>query len=432
MMKMKMTRPVKAAVLICFWCGSGFTADILRSEETDTPWTGWLGPQRNGWVEEFTPPQTWPAELQLEWSVEVGTGYGSPLVRGQRVYQHARIGEDEVVSCLDLEDGHVHWQQRYPAPFKMGGGGERHGKGPKSCPALADGRLFTLSIGGVLSAWDSVTGDLLWRRDYGQQFAPGHPYWGVSASPLVDGQRLIVRLGSDDRGALLALDVATGNELWRFGDDPPSYSSPVVADLHGRRQVIDWNQRVLTGVGIESGEPLWEFPFPQEGTNQNMPTPIVHRDQVLIGGENRGLRLLQPQVSDDTWTIAEAWFQKEVALDMSTAVMNGDVLFGFSHYGQGRLFCIDVNSGRLLWQGPGRTGDNAMFLSIPNYTLALINDGRLQVISASGDRYQPVATYRVSEGQTWAPPVLLHNGFLIKDDRTLSRWSFAAVPQSEK
>jgi len=108
---------------------------------------------------------------------------------------------------------------------------------------------------------------------------------------------------------------------------------------------------------------------------------------------------------------------------MSTAVVNGESLFGFSHYNQGQFFCLDIKSGEVLWRGPGRTGDNVMFLSVPGYLVALINDGRLQIIAAGSDRFEQVASYRVAEGDTYAPPVLMPTGFLVKDLTTLTFWS---------
>ncbi|MBT5709027.1 MAG: serine/threonine protein kinase, partial [Verrucomicrobia bacterium] len=115
-----------------------------------TEWTGWLGPERNGWVEGFQPPAQWPDQLQHIWQVPVGMGYGTPLVSGDRIYQHARQGEEEVLWCLSLKTGDTIWRTPTEVPFKMGGGGESHGKGPKSNPTLAHGRIFTMSITGVL------------------------------------------------------------------------------------------------------------------------------------------------------------------------------------------------------------------------------------------------------------------------------------------
>jgi outer membrane protein assembly factor BamB len=238
---------------------------------------------------------------------------------------------------------------------------------------------------------------------------------------LVDGNRVVVHFGTDDVGALVALDVQNGKEVWSHGNDGPSYSSPLLVQLHGVRQIIEWNHRALVGVESASGKQLWEYPFPHEGHNQNMPTPTFHNGRVLLGGENRGIHSLQPQLKSGVWTVKEQWHQRKVALDMSSAVVNGDLLYGFSHYDTGRLFCLDTKTGEVLWQGPPRTGANVAFLSVPGHVVALLSDGRLQIIAARGDRFETVATYRVSESPTWAPPVLLEQGVLVKNNRTVTR-----------
>ena len=390
----------------------------------DRDWTGWLGPERNGWVDDFEPPAQWPAELEQVWQSGVGTGYGSPLVAGGRVFQHGRQGEEEVVWCLDLESGDVQWRESYAAPFEIGGGAQFHGKGPKSCPALANGRLFTLSITGVLSAWDADSGDLLWQHDFGDRFEKTHPYWGASTSPLVDGDRVIVHFGADDQGALIALDVETGDVVWSHGNDGASYASPILVEIAGIRQIVELNMRALVSVNSESGEFLWEHPYPQVTTDQNMVTPAFHDGLVLQGGENRGILCIEPWVERGVWTVDERWHQEDVALDMSTAVMNGDLLYGFSHYSSGRLFCLDPQTGDVRWQGPQREGQNVTFLAIPDHVVALTDGGKLQIIAATGDEFKVVASYQVSESPTWAPPVLLESGVLVKDLETLTLWSW--------
>ena len=426
---------IRLIVLIVAWtatCGAIGLGNASAQTSSGTFWSGWLGPERNGWVQGFRPPTQWPQELKKGWQVEVGTGYSSPLVGDGLVYQHARQGDDEVVYCFDLKTGELKWRQSHEVPFKASPGGERHGAGPKSSPALADGRLFTMSILGDLSAWHAESGKLLWRTDYGSRFRPNRPNWGVATSPIVDSGRVIVHFGNDDKGTLVALDVETGAEVWSQGSDGPSYSSPLVAEIHGVRQIVEWNHRALVGVDSESGRFLWEFPFPHIGSDQNMPTPVFHRGRVLLGGENRGIHCLEPQAGDGTWSVKERWHQEDVALNMSTAVVNGELLFGFSHYSKGQFFCLDIESGEVLWQGPGRTGDNVMFLSLPGYTVALINDGRLQIIAARDDRFEQVASYRVAKSDTYAPPVLLQNGFLVKDLKTLSFWSLPCPAMSSR
>ncbi|MEM9660635.1 MAG: PQQ-binding-like beta-propeller repeat protein, partial [Planctomycetota bacterium] len=182
--------PTRCVLLATILVAANLTTNDQGATAADAIWPGWLGPQRNGWAESFQPPNPWPAQLERRWQVEVGEGYASPLVVAGSVYQHARQGDEEVVWRIDHDSGQVAWRKSYPVPFTMGRGGERHGKGPKSSPVLADDRLFTLSITAILSAWDAESGELLWQRDYRSQFEKAHPYWGASTSPLVDGDRI--------------------------------------------------------------------------------------------------------------------------------------------------------------------------------------------------------------------------------------------------
>ena len=334
----------------------------------------------------------------------------------------ARAGEEETMYCFDLKTGEPKWRNGYAAPFKMGGGGEWHGKGPKSHPVLADGRLFTMGISGIFSAWDAGTGKRLWHKDYGEKYEKPTPYWGACTSPIVDENRVMIHFGGDEAGELVAFDVASGDQIWTHGKSGASYSSPLIADLGGIRQVIEWNHDSLVGVESKSGKLLWEYPFPHEATNQNMPTPSVHDGRIYLGGENRGLHCFEPKLADGKWTVKELWKQEKVALDMSSAVVNGSFLYGMSHYGRGRLFCVNTENGEILWQSPGRIGDNVTFLAIPGHIIALLDKGELQVVAASASKYEKLASYEVAELPTWSPPVLLEEGFLIKDQQNLIYW----------
>lgn len=413
-------RNICGVTVLLFGLTVATSSNLARCADT---WTGWLGPDRNGWVADFEPPTAWPESLHKAWSVEVGTGYGSPLVVSDQVFQHARRGEDEVVWCLARKTGKIVWLKSFPVPFKAAGGGEYHGNGPKSCPVYASGRLFTMSIDGTLSAWDASSGERLWQRNYDADFGKSHPNWGASTSPLVDHNHVIVHFGTDEEGVLAALDVATGKEVWKHGKDGPSYSSPLLAEIDGVRQVIEWNHRALVGVDGRTGQFLWEFPFPHVGSDQNMPTPAVHKGHILLGGENRGLHSIRPKLGDGKWTVAEEWHQKDIALDMSSAVINGDHLYGFSHYDRGRLFCLNPINGDVLWNGPPRTGKNVMFLSAPGHIAALVNKGELRILRASPREYRQIASYQVADDHTWAPPVLLKDSVLIKDRQHLTMWS---------
>ena len=389
-------------------------------------WPGWLGPNRDGWVKDFTPPKQWPAKLQRNWQVPVGEGYGSSLVVGDRVFLHTRQGEDEVLRCLRLADGSEIWRKPHPTPFKIGGGGEYHGKGPKACPVYADGRLFVMSISGTLSAWDAANGKPLWRRDYRSRFTKNYPFWGASGSPLVDGPRVIAHFGNDKEGVLAALDAKTGRELWTQGNDGTCYSSPFMAAPAGVRQVIEWNHRALVGVDPVTGRKLWDHPFPHLTHNQNMPTPSFHNGRVLLGGENRGLHSIQPILRDGKWTTTTRWSQRGVALDMASTIMNNGHIYGLSHFGRGRFFCVNPKDGKILWQTDGREANHATFLAFPGHVMALTDRGQLHLIAANPKAHQRMASWKVSETPTWAPPVLLPNGqLLIKGKDTLTCWKLS-------
>ncbi|MGK0185908.1 MAG: outer membrane protein assembly factor BamB [Verrucomicrobiales bacterium] len=394
--------------------------------EDEVSWPGWLGPKRDGRVDHFNVPTEWPEKLKKVWTAEVGTGYSTPIVASGRIYQHARQGDEDVVLCLDLETGKSLWRKTYEVYFTPGQGGTRHGRGPKSSPVFADGRLFTLSITGVLSAWDGKSGDLLWRNDFKKRFSENHPYWGVSTSPVVDAGQVVLQIGNDKVGSLLALDVTTGDEVWSHGKAATSYSSPIVVMIEGIRQIVLWNQPGLVSVESGTGRLLWKYSFPQVGNNQNTTTPLLHNGRLILGGENRGIRSVEPQLKEGVWTVKENWRQEEVALDMSTGVINGDRFFGFSHYRSGQFFCLDTETGKVLWKGNGRAGENVAFLSVPGYVMALVNDGELQILNATGDRHEKVQSYRVAEKfdyATWTAPVLLQDTLLVREKEFLKRLS---------
>ncbi len=401
-----------------------FLPTFILADHHSSNWHGYLGSKRDGFAKGFQVPQSWPKNLQKKWQVPVGGGYGTAIIHQDRIYVHARQMGEEILHCLELKTGSTIWKKGIQTPFKMGGGGERHGKGPKSNPIYSDGRIFTMSITGILRAWDAKSGDKLWEKDYSKQFGKGHPYWGTATSPIVDGDRVIAHFGNCKKGALIALNVKTGKEVWTQGEDGTCYSSPLLVDIEGVRQIVECNHRALVGVESKTGKLLWEFPFPHIGTDQNMPTPTFNKGQILVGGENRGIMGVLPQLIDGKWKATKQWHQKKLALDMASTIMNDGLLYGFSHYDRGRLFCLDPKDGKVLWESPGRTGQNAMFLSIPGYVVALIDHGEVRLLKANREKYEVAAKYRVADGQTWAPPVLIQDQLMIKGLEDLTVWSF--------
>lgn len=348
-----------------------------------------------------------------------------PIVVEGRVYQQSRQNGEEVVQCLDLESGEVIWRKSDRVPYRIQSPGERHGSGPLSNPSYAKGRLFTLSVTGVLSAWDGDSGELLWRRDYADRFPKSHPDWGHSTSPLVDGDRVVLHFGGDRSGVLAALNVATGEEVWTEGEDGVCHASPIMAEINGVRQIVEWNDEAVVGVESETGRRLWSYNLPHTGSNQNSPTPVHYEGRILVGGENRGIRSLEPQLVEGEWRVVENWHQRRVSLNMASAILNGDSLYGLSHFRQGQFFRLDVETGDIIWTSASRMGEYATFLSILGHVVVLRDDAVLDVLVAGENEYRSVASYEVAESPTWAAPSLLTDGVLVKDRTKLFRWRFS-------
>ena len=391
-------------------------------------WSQWRGANRDGVALEVSPRKVWPSELEKKWQIEVGIGHSSPVVQGDKVvFSFARQGEQEVVRAISLAEGKELWRKSYPAPYEVSPPAAGHGKGPKSTPVLADGRLFTLGISGVLSCWDAESGDLKWRKEFSKQFKHTSPLYGTAMSPLVDHGRLIVHVGGHDSGALLALDVADGEVAWSWDGDGPAYASPIVAELAGTRQVITQTQNATVGVAADNGALLWKIPFKTE-FDQNSVTPVVYEQSIICSGYNRGIERFRIEKEGDEWLTDNIWGNKEVSLYMSSPVTSGERLFGFSHRQKGQLFAIDITTGRTLWTSDGRLGDNAALVRTGDVLWALTTQAELILFRDSAKGFEPLARYKVADTPTWAHPVIAPGSVIVKDEKKLTKWKIAAPP----
>jgi outer membrane protein assembly factor BamB len=375
-------------------------------------WPQWRGPNRDGVVQGVTVPEKWPRALKEEWKVAVGDGVASPVVVGGNVYIFTRQKDNEVVLCLDVTSGKEIWHSEpYPAPFKPGPG-DAFSIGPRSTPAVADGRVFALGISGILSCLDARTGKLLWRKDY-------QPYYNRSGnSPLVTDGLCIAHMGTGKTGGLRAFDMATGEVQWCFNHDNPASSSPILVDLAGERQVVTFTRNELLGVSLAAGKLLWKTRCSHDYF-ENCVTPVQCKDLLIAPGRMEPPRAFRLEKGDKGITVKEAWKAKEFPAYMSTPVAAGDWLFGHSDQKSGQLFCLDAATGATLWQAGERLGSYATILSAGRVWLVLTNKGQLLVVKPNGKEYQQIAEYKVSDKQTWAHPVFLGDRILIRDDLTL-------------
>jgi outer membrane protein assembly factor BamB len=387
-------------------------------------WPQWRGAKRDGQVATFSVPTTWPKELVKLWQINVGLGHSSPVVSGDRVYVFSRQDDNEVLSCFHLADGKQHWQQTYPAPYQVHPAASAHGKGPKSTPVISGSRIVTFGIGGILTCWDVKTGKRIWRRDFAKQFEKTSPLYGVAMSPIIEEEKCIVHVGGHDKGALMALNVRTGETIWSATDDGPGYSSPVIATIAEVRQVITQSQKGCLGVDLDDGKLLWRIPFTTE-YDQNSITPLVHEGSVILSGINKGVSRYRIDKQDDEWETDEMWENREVSLYMSSPVADAERLYGFSHRQKGQLFAIDLTTGTTLWTSEGRLGDCASLVQTSKVVWALTTAGALIAFKAGDKQFDELARYHVAESATWAHPAFLSSGILVRDEAQLSLWTLA-------
>jgi outer membrane protein assembly factor BamB len=353
------------------------TALESAGAQTGTDWPQWRGPRRDGSIDAALPAQ-WPEALRKRWEIPVGTGHASPVVSGNRVVVIARQGDEEIVRALDVASGKEIWRAAYPAPYTINSAAWAHGAGPKSTPAIADGRVFTFGIGGILSAFDLASGKLIWRLP-----APAVlPQYGTATSPLVDGPNVIAHVGGHEKGALTSFDAATGKVRWQWTGDGPGSGSPIIATFGGVRQVIAQTQKFLVGLNASTGTLLWQLPFTDD-FDQNAFTPLVFQDLLINAGIDQPLTAIRPKRAGDTWMAETVWTNPQTPMFMSSPVLIGATIYGLTMRSRGQFVAIDATSGKTLWNTQGREGENASMLGSRAWLLASTTDGNLVVARAN-------------------------------------------------
>ena len=381
--------------------------------------TQWRGAARDGIITGLTTPQAWPETLTERWKVEIGTGYATPLVVGDRVYQFSRIGDNETMTALDAASGKVLWQAGYPATFTMNPATKQHGPGPKSTPIFFNGRLYSIGMTGTVTAWDAASGKQVWQK---VGTGPEMLYTTHAFSPMVDGGHVIFHVGGNDKGALTAFDLNTGAVRWSWTGDGPGYASPVVATIDGVGQVITPTQAKIVGVDASTGALLWERPMVHQFTSNSI-TPIVNGQTVIVAGTGP-LFAFAVARRGGQWTTEQIWENTELPLRHTTPVVAGDVLYGLSGRNAGQYYAMDARTGKTLWTSDGRQAAHASMARAGDLLFSLESDGELVIARNSQTAFELVRRYKVSPNETWAQPAITGNRVFVKDVTSLTLWSW--------
>jgi outer membrane protein assembly factor BamB len=399
---------VAAAVLI----GSMTTA-LAQGSPQDYP--QWRGRNRDGAASAFSKPKSWPEKLTRKWKVEVGEGYGTPLVVGNTVYCFTRRGGDEVMMALNAATGKIVWQTSYPAPYEPSSPAAAHGAGPKATPLFHQGKLYTLGISGIVSAFDAITGKLVWQKPASAE----HPVFGAAVSPV--GYRRMVIVHPGNYGALTAFDANTGDVRWRANDEG-TFASPIMVELGGTRQVVSMTQQSVVGVSASDGTLLWQYPWLSSMTPSAI-TPILYGETIIVSGQAMGVKALKPTRLDGKWVADMVWETKEVSMFLSNPVLVGDTLYGLSERASGQFFALDARTGKVLWLGPPREAANTAIVKAGDLLFFLNDDAELIVARSSPKGFEPLKRYTVADSATWAQPTISGNRVFVKDVSSLVLWT---------
>jgi outer membrane protein assembly factor BamB len=401
-------RRVRLPLFLAIVIGGGLA---LEAQRVSLDYPQWRGAARDGSASSFVEPKAWPAALTRRWKVEVGEGHATPIVIGDTVFVFTRIDAQEGVTALAVSTGQQRWRTSYPAPYSVSKPAEAHGAGPKATPLFHNGRLFTLGISGIVTAFDAKSGKQLWQTSPPKEA----PFYGAAVSPL--GYRDLVIVHPGDYGPLTAFDTGTGSVKWSVGSGG-FFASPILATLERIQQVVSATQDYVIGVALD-GRILWRFPF--DGRNGTM-TPVLSNDSIIASSPER-VTAFRPRLRQGVWSVETMWETKDVTTYLSTPVLIDDVLYGLSTKQRGQFYAIDAKTGQVLWLGEPRQADNTALVKAGRLLFLLNDDAELIVARANRKAFEPVVRYMVADSPTWAQPVISGDRIFIKDVSSLTLWT---------
>ncbi len=372
-------------------------------------WSHIKGPQLNRKTDE-TVPAKWPANgPKRVWEVAVDGGFSSFVTGDGRVYTVVQKGGKEVAVGLDRKTGKTLWELPMSAADYTNGGnrgvsGNDGGDGPRSTPVFAAGRVFVIDGRFVLHAVDAASGRELWKHDLVKDFGGRTIHWSNSASPLVMGNRVIA-MGGGKGASIVAFKADTGAVEWKSGNDRATYATPVLATIHGKEQALFMMERGLVAIDPTDGKELWHYPFPQQTATAT--SPVVWNDIVNVtAGYGVGGGACKVVRNGDKWEATEIWRSRgnrDTASHWMTSVVHDGYLYGcYGHgsYGNGAFKCIDIRTGKVMWEKPGF--GHGQTIMVGGKLLVTTDAGRLVLIEPSTEKYIELSSTKAIDGKVWA------------------------------
>lgn len=385
-------------------------------------WPQWRGPERTG----AAPGTAWPDRLdglQQLWRVQLDKGYSGPIVSSDRVFVFETAGGDtELVRALDRATGKEMWRASWPGRISVPFYAKRSGDWVRSTPAYDCKTLYVGGMEEVLVALDAATGRERWRIDFPQRFKTAKPDFGFASSPLVDGSDLYVQAAN----SIIKLDARTGVTIWRkleHGDgamESGAFSSPILATLAGKRQLLVQTRTHLHGLDPATGSDLWAQ-FVPNFRGMNILTPAVHGDSIFTSTYQNESYLFQVRSSESGgFEVKELWRNKAKGY-MSTPIVHAGM--AYLHLGNQRLTCIDLKTGVSRWTSEPFGRYWSMVLR-GDKILALDENGTIRLVRTNADRFELLDSREATTSEAWAHVAVAGNEIVIRDltSVTAYRW----------
>lgn len=374
-------------------------------------WPQFLGPRRDGSTPEKI-SASWPAgSPRTAWRVEVGEGFAGPVVSDGKVIVFHRVDGEERIEALEAGSGKTLWEYGYPTRYRDAFGFD---EGPRATPSVSNGRVFCMGAEGMITAVDFETGERLWQVDAKREFGTGKGFFGMACSPLVERNLVLLNIGGRDGAGIVALDAESGRLRWKATDHEAGYSSPVVAEVKGKRCAFFLTREGLAVLEPGSGGVIAEFPWrARMHASVNAATPLVIGNRIFISASyGTGAALLE----FDPPKLTKVWSGDGILSNhYATSVHHDGFLYGYDgRQERGPDFvCIELATGKVRWR---ERDFGAGTVSLAGGDLLVLKEtGELLVVVASPKGFKPRARAQIA-GETRAYPAI-SDGFLYVRDK---------------
>jgi outer membrane protein assembly factor BamB len=291
--------------------------------------------------------------------------------------------------------------------------------GPRGTPAVSNGKIVTFGASGILSCLDASTGKLVWRKENPTN---AFPAFFTGTSPLIVDGMCIIHLGKKDDGQVIAYDLNSGNEKWKWAGEGPSYSSPSVMTIDGKKLLIVITEKNIMALGLTDGKQLWQIATPVQQRFYNCVSPYIDGQNIYLSGQGTGTKAIRVEKSGNEYVTKELWSNTEVGAKWNTPVLKDGFLYGFTD--QKRIYCLTAATGQTAWIDNTVNSDFSTIVDCGSVIIGLTSTDNLLVLKPDGKAYSEIVKYKVSDTPIYAYPVISGNNIYIKDAETLMMYGF--------